>query len=79
MLLLKHLPSHRFKTMQIIAHTPQGIFKTIEEPYDELIYEEYDRLLADIDKMHILSFETIDGQLYMTKGMINQSVFIVAK
>jgi len=79
MLLLKHLPFHRSETMQLTAYTPQGVFKTIEEPYDELVYEEYDRLITDIDKMHVLSLETIDGQLYMTKGMIDQSVFIVAK
>ena len=79
MLLPKHLPSHRFKTMQIIAHTPQGVFKSVDEPYDELLYEELNQLVMDIDKMHVLSLETIDGQFYMTREMINQSVFIVAK
>ena len=79
MLLQKHLPSHRSETMQIIAHTPQGVFKSVDEPYDELLYEELNQLVVDIDKMHVLSLETIDGQFYMTMEMINQSVFIVAK
>ena len=65
--------------MQIIAHTPQGVFKSVDEPYDELLYEELNQLVMDIDKMHVLSLETIDGQFYMTREMINQSVFIVAK
>ena len=79
MLLLKHLPFHRSETMQIIAHTPQGVFKSVDEPYDETIYQLYKESLEGVNKLAYLRLTTDTGQCYLNPAMINQSVFLLAK
>ena len=79
MLLLKHLPSHRSETMQIIAHTPQGIFKSVDEPYDETKYRLYKETLEGVNKLAYLRLTTDTGQCYISEAMIDQSVFFLVK
>ena len=79
MLLPKHLPSHRSKTMHITAYTPRGIFKSENEPYDETIYKGYNKVLEEIDTMKYFGIDTVDGHIHMNKQMIDQSVFTVTK
>jgi hypothetical protein len=65
--------------MQIIAHTPLGIFKGTEEPYDERHYRHCQKLLEMIDTAKLYCLETDQGELYMNKSMIDQSVFSLVK
>ena len=65
--------------MRIVAHTKYGVFYGIEKDYDEYTYCEIDKLLEKIGEMKYFSFETNDGQIYFTKGMINDSLFILEK
>ena len=79
MLLLKHLLFLLSEIMQIIAHTPQGIFKGLQKPYDE---KQYRRLQELLDMIYIVKFyrlETDRGEFYMNKSMIDQSIFVLVK
>ena len=67
MLPLKHLPFLLFETMQIIAHTPLGIFKGIEQPYDEKQYQHLQELLDMINTTKLYCLETDHGEFYMNK------------
>ena len=79
MLLLKHLPSHRSETMQLTAYTPQGVFKTVDEPYDETKYQQYKKALEGMNAISCFWLTTDAGQCYLNEAMINQSVFLLAK
>lgn len=79
MLLLKHLPSHRSETMQIIAQTPHGIIKGVKEPYDEEKYQRRGVTLERINELDCYWFTTDAGQCYMSKAMIDQSIIFLAK
>ena len=79
MLLLKHLPFHRSETMQIIVQTPQGLIYGLEEPYDEDRYSLRQDVLRSIYTLDSYWFATDVGQCYMSKAMIDQSVFFLAK
>ena len=79
MLLLKHLLFLLSKTMQIIAHTPLGVFKGIEQPYDEKQYRRLQELLDMIDTTKLYCLETDNGEFYMNKSMIDQSIFVLVK
>jgi hypothetical protein len=79
MLLLKHLLFLLFEIMQIIAHTPQGIFKGLQQPYDEKQYRRLGELLSLIDTAKRYCLETDHGEFYMNKSMIDQSIFVLVK
>jgi len=79
MLLLKHLLFLFSETMQIIAQTPQGIVKSVEEPYDEEKYQRRMIVLAAIDRLDCYSFTTDVGHFYMSKAMIDQSIFFLVR
>lgn len=79
MLLLKHPLFLLSETMQIIAHTPQGIIKSVEQPYDEKKYQKYWKTLGAIDTLDCYWFTTDVGQCFMSKAMIGQSVFFLVK
>jgi hypothetical protein len=65
--------------MQIIAHTPLGVFKGIEQPYDEKQYRRLQELLDMIDTTKLYCLETDNGEFYMNKSMIDQSIFVLVK
>jgi hypothetical protein len=65
--------------MQIIAHTPLGIFKGTEQPYDEKQYRRIRELLDRINTTELYYLETDHGGFYMNKSMIDQSVFSLVK
>ena len=79
MLLLKHLLFLLSRIMQIIAHTPLGIFKGTEQPYDEKQYRRIRELLDRINTTELYYLETDHGGFYMNKSMIDQSVFSLVK
>jgi hypothetical protein len=79
MLLLKHLLFLLFETMQIIAHTPQGIVQGVKEPYDEEKYQRRMKVLEAIDTLDSYWFTTDVGQCYMSKAMIDQSIFFLVR
>jgi len=65
--------------MQIIAHTPLGVFKGTEQPYDEKQYRRLQELLDMIDTVKLYCLETDNGEFYMNKLMIDQSIFVLVK
>jgi len=79
MLLPKHLLFLLFEAMLIIAQTPQGIVRSVEEPYDEEKYQRRMKVLEAIDTFDCYWFTTDVGQCYMSKAMIDQSIFFLVK
>ena len=66
--------------MKIIAHTPHGTFESKESEYSDEGFEALERFLERIANLTYFSFELEDDQsIYMTKAMIDQSVFILQK
>jgi hypothetical protein len=65
--------------MQIIAHTPRGTFKGMEQPYDEKQYRRLQELLDLVDATKLYCLETDHGEFYMNKSMIDQSIFVLVK
>jgi hypothetical protein len=66
--------------MKIIAHTPHGVFESKESEYSDEGFEALERFLERIANLTYFSFELEDDQsIYMTKAMIDQSVFILQK
>jgi hypothetical protein len=65
--------------MLIIAQTPQGIVRSVEEPYDEEKYQRRMKVLEAIDTLDYYWFTTDVGQCYMSKAMIDQSIFFLVK
>ena len=66
--------------MRLEVYTRQGVFHGKSVAYDESTYNEmlnFTKTLHEVDYLH---FETDNGDtVYMTKGMINNSVFILRK
>jgi hypothetical protein len=79
MLPLKHLLFLLSEAMQIIAQTPHGIIKSVEEPYNGDRYEFRMKVLEAIDTLDCYWFTTDVGQCYMSKAMIDQSIFFLVK
>ena len=79
MLLPKRPLSHRSETMQLTAYTPQGVFKTVDEPYDETKYQQYKKALEGMNAVSCFWLITDAGRCYLNEAMINQSVFLLAK
>ena len=65
--------------MKIIAHTKYGVFEGVENEYDEEKYAEIGKFLEQIYKLEYFSFTTDKGEVYMTKEMINNTLFILEK
>jgi hypothetical protein len=79
MLLLKHPLFLLFETMLIIAQTPQGVVRSVEEPYNEEKYQRRMKVLEAINTLDSYWFTTDVGQCYMSKAMIDQSIFFLVK
>jgi hypothetical protein len=66
--------------MRLEAYTKHGVFHGKSAEYDEKTYDEMLNLVKELHKMDYLHFATNNGDIiYMTKGMINDSVFVVRK
>jgi len=66
--------------MRIVAHTPHGTFKGKDIEYcDEKLSTLHTDIFERLHQLSYITFETPDSQIYMTKEMIAQSVFVVEK
>lgn len=65
--------------MKIIAHTKYGVFNGVEEEYSEKKYEWTGKFLENLADLSYFSFTTETGEVYMTKEMIADSLFILEK
>jgi len=65
--------------MKIVAHTPHGVFKGKEIEYTEEQYKVTSSFLGQLHQLEYFSFETLNGEIYMTKEMIDQSLFVLEK
>jgi hypothetical protein len=66
--------------MRIIAHTPHGVFESKGSEYSDKGFEALEKPLKQIAELTYLSFGLDNDQsIYMTKEMINRSVFILQK
>ena len=65
--------------MKIIAHTHYGVFEGKSVKYSETEYKRIGKLLEYLPKVEYFSFETDNGEVYMTKEMIANSLFILEK
>lgn len=65
--------------MKIIAHTKYGVFEGVENEYDEEKYAEIGKFLEQIYKLEYFSFHTDKGEIFITKEMITDTLFILEK
>jgi hypothetical protein len=65
--------------MKIIAHTRYGVFEGKSVKYSETEYKRIGKLLEYLPKVEYFSFETDTGEIYMTKEMIADTLFILEK
>ena len=65
--------------MKIIAHTKYGVFVGVENEYDEEKYAEIGKFLEQIYKLEYFSFTTDKGEIYFTKEIIADTLFVLEK
>lgn len=65
--------------MKIIAHTKYGVFNGVEEEYSEKKYEIIGKFLEKLADLSYFSFVIETGEVYMTKEMISDSLFVLEK
>jgi hypothetical protein len=65
--------------MKIVAHTPLGVFESIDKEYNEKDYSDICDLLSQAALMSYFSLDTNTGSIYLPKEMIQRSVFVVEK
>ena len=65
--------------MRIIAHTKYGIFEGTKHEYDEVQYAEIMKFLEQLHKLEYFAFTTDKGEIYFTKEMIADTLFIFEK
>jgi len=65
--------------MRIIVHTKHGVFYGIESDYNESDYLEATSFLKRLNFLEYFTLTTDDGEVYLPKEMINDSVFIIEK
>jgi virulence-associated protein VapD len=65
--------------MRIVAHTKYGVFEGVENEYDEEKYADIGKFLENIHKLEYFSFTTDKGEIYITKEMIADTLFILEK
>ena len=65
--------------MKIIAHTKYGVFEGVEHEYDEEKYVDIGKFLEKIHQLDYFSFQTDKGEIYITKEMIADTLFILEK
>ena len=60
--------------MKLIIHTKYGKFEGEEVPYDDKRYEDICLLLKQLNKLSYVSFNTANGEIHMTKSMIEDCI-----
>ena len=65
--------------MNILAHTKYGVFQTTEAKYDEEDYKSISDFLERLPELKYLQFETDKGDVYFSKELIADSLFILQK
>lgn len=65
--------------MKIIAHTQYGTFESIEQEYTDELYDQLKELLAKMADFKYFIFETDTGNVFLTKNMIDRSIFVIEK
>jgi len=65
--------------MKIVAYTPQGIFNGSETEYTEEGYKDACSFLEKLPSLEYLALGTDRGKIYITKGMIDKSLFVIEK
>ena len=65
--------------MKIIAHTKYGVFEGKSVKYSETEYTKIGKFLEHLPELEYFSFETDNGEVYMTKEMIADTLFILEK
>lgn len=65
--------------MKLIIHTKYGKFEGIECPFDQKKYNEISTFLNEIHRLTYACFNTVNGDIYMTKEMLNDCIVEVIK
>lgn len=65
--------------MKIVAHTPRGVFRSVDKEYTEEDYSALCELLSNVTNMSYFSITTDYGDIYFPKEMIQRSVFVIEK
>ena len=65
--------------MRIVSHTKHGVFYGTETDYNESDYREVGKYLERLGSVEYFSFGTDDGEIYFTKAMIDDSLFILER
>jgi hypothetical protein len=65
--------------MNILAHTKYGVFRTSQVEYDEERYMRISEFLEGLSELEYLQLQTDDGDVYLSKELIADSLFILQK
>lgn len=65
--------------MKLVIHTKYGKFEGKEVPFDQKKYEQTGDALTKMHKAEYFCFDTEDGEVYMTKEMINNCIVQIIK
>ena len=65
--------------MNILAHTKYGVFQTTESKYNEEDYKSISDFLERLPELEYLQLETDGGDVYFSKELIADSLFILQK
>ena len=65
--------------MKLIIHSKYGKFEGNEVPYDEKRYKELSNFLEQLHNLEVACFDTANGELHMTKSMIDDCIIELIK
>ena len=65
--------------MKLIIHTKYGRFEGKEQPFDQKKYDKISEFLMELHRLTTACFETADGEIYMTKEMLNDCIVQLIK
>ena len=65
--------------MRMVVRTKHGVLYGIESDYNESDYLKATTLLEQLNLCKYFKLTTDDGEVYLPKGMIDDSVFIIEK
>jgi hypothetical protein len=65
--------------MKLIIHSKYGKFEGNDVPYDKKKYEELSNFLSRLHNLEFACFATTNGELYMTKSMIDDCIIELFK
>lgn len=65
--------------MKLIIHTKYGKFEGKERSYNEKEYNKMGDILTRMHKSEYLCFDTDDGEIYLTKAMIDDCIVELIK